>query len=200
MIYLITSMNGISEDAWLKRIKNLMSEGLDNVIIREKEIDSYKLGCLTGQLKEYRDKNHLKSKIILHSNIKLAKSLGIDGIHIPYILYKNYDDKSKNELQKFKANGIVGFSAHSIEEVKEVEFLADYVLVSPVFKPSCKEVRGKGTQWIKDIVYESNIEVVALGGITSSNVQSIYGCGINSVAIMSSLMNINGKIEEFKNN
>lgn len=200
MIYLITSMIGISEEMWLKRIKSLMDDGLDNVIIREKEIDIYKLEKLTRELKKYKYENGLETKIILHSNVELAQELEIDGVHIPYTLYKSYGNKTKMKLQRFKINGIVGFSAHSIEEVKAVELLADYVLVSPVFKPSCKEISGKGIQWIKAIAHESNVEVVALGGITSRNVQSIYSSGINSVAIMSALMNLNSKIEGFKNN
>lgn len=200
MIYLITSMKGISEEMWLKRIKGLMDDGLDNVIVREKEVYVYKLEELVRELKKYKDENRLETKIILHSNVELAQELEIDGVHIPYESYKRYDDISKNKLREWKANRIVGFSTHSIEELKEVEILADYVLLSPVFKPSCKDVSGKGIQWIKDIAHESNVEVVALGGITSSNVQSIYRSGINSVAIMSALMNINSKIEGFKNN
>lgn len=191
-------MNGISEEKWLKRIKTLMDEGLDNVIIREKEINILKLEWITNEIKKYKDENNLRTNIILHSNFELAEKLKVDGVHIPYNLYKSYDDEMKNKLKKWKRQGKVGFSVHSIEEIREIEFIAEYVLLSPVFKPSCKEVYGKGIEWIRDINHQTKVEIVALGGITTDNVQSVYSAGINSVGVMSALMNESVKVHQFK--
>lgn len=83
---------------------------------------------------------------------------------------------------------MVGISIHNIEEAKIAEQQVDYMILSPVFHPSCKAIEGKGIAWFKEIQEQISTPVVALGGIIPERVKELYKVGIKDIAVMSYLM------------
>ena len=107
-------------------------------------------------------------KFFLSNNLKLAASLDLDRVYLPS--FNNQENiKKENVRKKFT---IIG-SAHSIKEIKVKERQgAELIFISPVFKVS------KNKNFLDIIKFnllslKTNRKVIALGGISSSNLSKL---------------------------
>lgn len=98
MIYLITNKKGLSQKAWLQRVYQLIDQGIDALIIREKELEVEEIKFLTQQIIAYKKSSNRQVQIILHTHAQLAWELEVDGIHLPYTIWKT---KSPNNWRKY---------------------------------------------------------------------------------------------------
>ena len=107
------------------------------------------------------------SKILLHSDYKLAHKLKADGVHLT--------SSEFSDIQKAKDLGLfIVVSTHSLEEALEAQKLgADLVTFSPVFATPNKG-EPKGVEELRKVVSKLSIGVIALGGIMSS--EQIEAC------------------------
>ena len=84
---------------------------------------------------------------------------------------------------------IIGVSVHSVEEAMEaVKNGADYLGVGAVFSTSTKtdaEVLPK--EVLGDICSAVEIPVVAIGGISKTNISQLSGTGVDGVALVSAI-------------
>jgi thiamine-phosphate pyrophosphorylase len=115
-------------------------------------------------------------KVLLHSDIALAKKLDADGVHLT--------SKQFSEISEAKGKGLfVIISTHSINEAKKAEALgADMVTYSPIF-----ETPGKGEpvglHMLSELSSTVNIPVIALGGIvTDKQVEACQMSGASGFA------------------
>lgn len=132
-IYLITNRKLVnSEEEFLKVIKECSENGVDNIILREKDLGFDDLVKLGNKVKEVIDEN--KTKLILNSNIEGGIKLKAYGIQLPFQAFMELDNKL---IYSFKE---VGVSVHSLEEAIEADKKgASYVLVSHIFNTECKK-------------------------------------------------------------
>lgn len=100
------------------------------------------------------------SKILLHTDYRLAYDLKTDGIHLK--------STQINDIEKAKALGLfVIISTHTFSEAKEAEKLgADMVTFSPIFDTPNKG-EPKGLKTLSELVSLLSIPVIALGGIVT---------------------------------
>lgn len=177
MIYLITNRKLVQNDnEYFYKIKKAVNNGVLRIILREKYLQS-------NVVEEYA-KNILKiientnCKLIINSNEEVYKRVMAYGIHLPFKMFLKYD-KCKGE--------IVGASVHSLEEAIEADKLgATYILISNIYETKCKEgLKGKGTEFIKEIKKHVSCKVIALGGINKDNMKEVYEAKADGVAIMS---------------
>ena len=115
-----------------------------------------------------------KLKLLIGSDIKLAKNIDADGVHFPeYMVKNNKIDWKLIEKIKLKKNLLITTAAHNLESLKKAEFFdIDAALLSPIFKS--KSHPGKknlGIYNFKKIINETNIPIYALGGINIKNVK-----------------------------
>lgn len=82
---------------------------------------------------------------------------------------------------------IVGVSANTITEARQAAADgADYVGVGAVFATTTKaESKAIGLEGLREVTEASPVPVVAIGGVNSSNVASVMGCGCAGVAVVS---------------
>jgi thiamine-phosphate pyrophosphorylase len=121
---------------------------------------------------------------IVNDDVDLAIELDADGIHI------GQDDASCVEARKKAPSMIVGVSTTTIEEsIKAQNEGADYLGVGPVFSTSSKDdaVYPIGLAGLSDIISSVSIPVIAIGGITSQNTQSIAKTGAAGIAVISAI-------------
>ena len=114
----------------------------------------------------------------------IAFLTGADGLHI------GQDDIPPYEAKKiFK--GIIGFSTHNLEQVKEANSLngIDYISFGPIFGTTTKENPdpATGIELLEKAVAISNYPVVAIGGINESNVELVVKTGVWTVAVISAV-------------
>ena len=118
-----------------------------------------------------KTKNFCKKKgfnLFLSNNLHLALKLRLDGVYIPSfnkrLIYKNL-----NLVKKFKFIG----SAHNISEIKIKEKQnCEEIFLSPIFKTD-KHKNYLDTIKFNLLALELKKDVIALGGINSSNLKKI---------------------------
>jgi thiamine-phosphate pyrophosphorylase len=122
---------------------------------KENEICTYDAQKFLDEARKYDF-----DKVLLHTDIALAKNVGADGVHLT--------SKQFKEIEEAKNEGLfVVISTHSINEAKKAEALgADMVTYSPIF-----ETPGKGEpvglHMLSELTSEVEIPVIALGGIVT---------------------------------
>ena len=121
-------------------------------------------------------------KLLISSDIKMAREINADGIHLPeYMVYNQSKINWKNfKIWKQKFKWLVTAAAHNKKTLFKVsEHKIDAFLISPVFStkshPNNTQLGvNKLIQW----VHQSKIPIYALGGINLKNIQSLKKSGI----------------------
>ena len=97
---------------------------------------------------------------MLHGDPELAARLGADGVHLPSNAYKAIPDAKRLGLYTVA-------SCHSCGELETAAGLgADAATYSPVFASPGKGI-PKGLEDLKEIVGKIDLNIFALGGITT---------------------------------
>lgn len=179
MIYVITNRKLITKGRLSEVAEAAAKGGAEVIILREKDLGFYQLLPIALDIKE-RIKS-TKCKLIINSNIEVARDVKAHGIHCSYEYFIK-------ELPKFP--GEIGVSIHSLEEAIEVEKMgASYILASPIFETQCKPgAEPKGITFIKAIKEKVKIPVIALGGISLENGRDVMKAGAQGLAVMSAIM------------
>jgi len=138
-------------------IKRFSDRKASMIVYRDKENKNY-----TYDAEKFLDvaRKYDFDKVLLHTDIALAKQLEADGVHLSSIQFK--------EIEEAKNEGLfVVISTHSIKEAKEAEILgADMITYSPIFETPGK---GKpvGLEMLTELTSVLKIPVIALGGIVT---------------------------------
>lgn len=179
MLYLITNRKLIAKGSLSEVAEAAAKGGVEVIILREKDLDFHELFTIALDIKE-RIK-HTKCKLIINSNIEVAREVKAHGIHCSYEYFIK---------QAPKFPGEIGVSIHSLEEAIEAEKMgASYILASPIFETQCKPgAETKGIAFIKAIKEKVKIPVIALGGISLENGREVMEAGAQGLAVMSAIM------------
>lgn len=110
------------------------------------------------------------------------------GFHIGKEDYESLSVKEKEIVKNY--SGIKGTSSHSIEDLGNLENFWNYSGLGPIFPTKTKISSSKflGTEIIPNAVDLSSVPIVAIGGITLANYQSILDTRPVSISGISSFM------------
>ena len=117
-----------------------------------------------------------KIKLLIGSDIKLAKDINAHGVHFPeYMIKENKINWIGIKNIKYRKKWIITTAAHSIRSLKKVEGLdIDAALLSPVFiSKSHPNNKCLGLNKFSKIVKKTKLPIYALGGINIKNVKSL---------------------------
>ena len=116
------------------------------------------------RLKKYCKKKG--NKFLLSNNIKLAIKLGLDGAYIP-----SFNKDKKHLAYSFKKRFIILGSSHNVYEmrIKELQNV-EIIFLSSLFK---KNKNYLGINKFKLLSKATNRKIVALGGISNSNLKKL---------------------------
>jgi thiamine-phosphate pyrophosphorylase len=122
--------------------------------------------------------------LIVNDHADIAYAVDADGVHL------GQDDLPLHKARKIMKQKIMGISTHSMEQAREAEKGgADYIGFGPVFLTETKDAgTPKGLDMLREIRREITIPVVAIGGITSVNVLSVFEAGADAVAVATALL------------
>jgi thiamine-phosphate pyrophosphorylase len=127
-----------------------------------------------------------KTTLILDDRVELARQLGVDGVHL------GKEDMVPAEARKILGDkAIIGSTANTIDDVVRLaEQPINYFGIGPFRFTSTKKRLAPtlGLESYKAIMSEMRsrgigLPVVAIGGITVSDVSQILATGVNGVAI-----------------
>ena len=206
-MYLITNRNLCSEQEYFERIKEACINGVDNIIIREKDLTDEEVKMIYDKISSSLPVEvRKKTSILVNSKFKVYEETDCDGIHLPFWLFK----ERLQEGYDFNIGKQIGLSLHSAEEVSEMEELCSkygvkvsYITLSHIYETKCKEgLKPRGLELLQKGGKLTKVKVVALGGIDSSNAaETLKYC--DDIAVMSLIMkseNVKKTVEELVSN
>lgn len=122
----------------------------------------------------------------VNDRLDIALASGADGVHL------GQDDLPLVDARRQVPDDfMIGISVGSPEEaILAEEGGADYVALSPVFPTLSKPDAGPGSglQTLREIRASVSIPVVAIGGITTGNVEDVIRFGADGVAVISAVV------------
>lgn len=192
MLYFITNRNLTTKDKFINVIDEAIVSGVDRIILREKDLNDDQLLLLGRTVQELIA--GYDCKLIINSNINVAKEINAFGLHLPYREFINYDKSFRGEI---------GVSVHSLEEAIEAcKNGASYILAGHIFATKCKEgLKPRGIEFIREIKASVKVPVIALGGIYPHNAKLVLDASADGIAVMSTIMtskNINDIVHRYK--
>ncbi|MCB2312902.1 thiamine phosphate synthase [Clostridium tagluense] len=179
MLYLITNRNLAYNKDFYNIINEAINGGISAIILREKDLSSAELLIMAKKVIKVIGSRDVK--LIINSNLKVAKEVEAFGFHLSF---------EKFIETKLSFKGIIGVSVHSLYEAIEAEKRgADYLLLGHIFQTDCKKgLPPRGIELIKTIKQNVTIPVIALGGIKPENILKVMQSGAGGAAIMSTIM------------
>lgn len=185
-VYFIAGTQDTSDGNLERVLQEALEAGITLYQFREKGPNA-----LTGEAKEILARELFamcKAKgvpFIVNDDIELAKKIDADGIHLG-----QDDEKIENIIDDFN-DKIIGLSVGNFAEYDQSDLThVDYIGVGPVYETSSKSDAKKpgGIELIRKMrLYDEDIPIVAIGGITSANSEMILAAGADGISTISSI-------------
>ena len=156
----------------------------DVVQLRSKDADGKSTLDTAKRIKELT--RGTGTMFIVNDRLDVALLSGADGVHL------GQDDIPVAEARRISPPGfIIGVSVGSVEEsMKAEKDGADYVGLGPVFSTTSKDDAGPvcGLGLLSEVKSSVQIPVVAIGGITMENAESVIEAGADGLAVISAVL------------
>ena len=169
----------------IARLANEKVHRPDLLILREKDLPENEYEALAREVLSLCE--DLNLRCILHTYVETARRLRVDGIHLPFSLWR----KHLEELSDFS---FLGVSVHSVEEARFAqEHGVSYLTAGHIFATDCKKgAPPRGLNFLKEVCESVYVPVYAIGGITPQRIPEIVqGCPpIAGVCMMSYYMKL----------
>jgi len=157
--------------------------GADCVQLRAKEIEDDGLFALAAEFVQIcKDANVLS---IINDRVDIAAAAGADGVHL------GQNDLPVEQARKLELVPlIIGKSTHSLEQLRSAcEEHPTYVSLGPVFatptKPTAEPVGLDYVRQGAEMLADTGIAHVAIGGITLDNIKEVLNAGTKAIAVCS---------------
>ena len=171
----------------LALVKQCSDGGADCIQLRAKNLSDDKLLILAKEFVNCCKKNNVIS--IINDRPDIAILAGADGTHV------GQNDLAIAEIQKISLSPmIIGQSTHSTTQLTaSITAQANYVGIGPVFSTTTKaNAKVVGLKYVKEacqILQNTGIKAVAIGGITLENVVKVLKAGPAAIAVCSEICN-----------
>jgi thiamine-phosphate pyrophosphorylase len=174
---------GEAEENWLARIRAAVHGGVDLVQLRAKGMPTADVVRLARKLKTALAGS--TALVIVNDDPAAAFAADADGVHL------GQQDESVAAARSTLGLGrLIGISTHSIEQAAAAQRAgADYLGCGAAFATSTKDsIELIGPRAIGAVVARSEIPVFAIGGIKLDNLAELRACGVQRIAVSSSIM------------
>ena len=182
-LYLVTNRYQDSLENFLEKVETACRSGVTIIQLREKNLTTNQYYHLAKQVKEITDAYQVP--LIIDDRLDVCLAVDAAGLHIG-------DDELPVSVAR-KVLGpekILGVTAKTVNRALEAETLgADYLGTGAIFPTTTKENAPITLiSTLKTICQTVAIPVVAIGGLTSENIDQLIGTGIAGVAVVRDLM------------
>ena len=182
-LYLVTNRYQDSLENFLEKVETACRSGVTIVQLREKNLTTNQYYHLAKQVKEITDAYQVP--LIIDDRLDICLAVDAAGLHIG-------DDELPVSVarQVLGPEKILGVTAKTVERALEAEESgADYLGTGAIFPTTTKENAPITLiSTLKTICQRVAIPVVAIGGLTSENIDQLVGTGIAGVAVVRDLM------------
>ena len=182
-LYLVTNRYQYSVESFLEKVETACRSGVTIVQLREKNLTTNQYYQLAKQVKEITDAYQVP--LIIDDRLDVCLAVDAAGLHIG-------DDELPVSVarQVLGPDKILGVTAKTVKRALEAEEGgADYLGTGAIFPTTTKENAPITLiSTLKTICQRVAIPVVAIGGLTSENIEQLIGTGIAGVAVVRDLM------------
>lgn len=181
-LYAVTDRAWVGKQSLAEQVAAALRGGVTCVQLREKELDEEQFLREAEEIftlcKRYR------VPFFINDNVALALRCHADGVHV------GQDDMDVAEVRRLVGQEMmIGVSVHTVEEAcAAAAGGADYLGVGAMFATSTKTDASLVTkETLRAICDAVSIPVVAIGGISKSNLLELAGTGVDGVALVSAI-------------
>ena len=182
-LYLVTNRYQDSLESFLEKVETACRSGVTIIQLREKNLTTNQYYQLAKQVKEITDAYQVP--LIIDDRLDVCLAVDAAGLHIG-------DDELPVSVarQVLGPDKILGVTAKTVKRALEAEEAgADYLGTGAIFPTTTKENAPITLiSTLKTICQTVSIPVVAIGGLTSENIDQLIGTGIAGVAVVRDLM------------
>ena len=182
-LYLVTNRYQDSVESFLEKVETACRSGVTIVQLREKNITTNQYYQLAKQVKKITDTYQVP--LIIDDRLDVCLAVDAAGLHIG-------DDELPVSVarQVLGPDKILGVTAKTVKRALEAEEGgADYLGTGAIFPTTTKENAPITLiSTLKTICQRVAIPVVAIGGLTSENIDQLIDTGIAGVAVVRDLM------------
>ena len=182
-LYLVTNRYQDSLESFLEKVETACRSGVTIVQLREKNLTTNQYYQLAKQVKEITDTYQVP--LIIDDRLDVCLAVDAAGLHIG-------DDELPVLVarQVLGPDKILGVTAKTVKRALEAEEGgADYLGTGAIFPTTTKENAPITLiSTLKTICQRVAIPVVAIGGLTSENIDQLAATGIAGVAVVRDLM------------
>ena len=197
-LYLVTNRYQDSLESFLEKVETACRSGVTIIQLREKNLTTNQYYQLAKQVKEITDAYQVP--LIIDDRLDVCLAVDAAGLHI------GDDELPVSVARKVLGPGkILGVTAKTVKRALEAETSgADYLGTGAIFPTTTKENAPITLiSTLKTICQTVAIPVVAIGGLTSENIDQLAATGIAGVAVVRDLMqakDIEAKAQAFLTN
>ena len=182
-LYLVTNRYQDSLENFLEKVETACRSGVTIIQLREKNLTTNQYYQLAKQVKEITDAYQVP--LIIDDRLDICLAVDAAGLHIG-------DDELPVSVARkvLSPEKILGVTAKTVKRALEAETSgADYLGTGAIFPTTTKENAPITLiSTLKTICQTVAIPVVAIGGLTSENIDQLIGTGIAGVAVVRDLM------------
>ena len=194
-LYLVTNRYQDSLESFLEKVETACRSGVTIIQLREKNLTTNQYYQLAKQVKEITDAYQVP--LIIDDRLDICLAVDAAGLHIG-------DDELPVSVarQVLGPEKILGVTAKTVKRAIEAEEGgANYLGTGAIFPTTTKENAPITLiSTLKTICQTVAIPVVAIGGLTSENIDQLAATGIAGVAVVRDLMqaeDIEAKTQDF---
>ena len=182
-LYLVTNRYQDSVESFLEKVETACRSGVTIVQLREKNLTTNQYYQLAKKVKEITDAYQVP--LIIDDRLDVCLAVDAAGLHIG-------DDELPVSVarQVLGPEKILGVTAKTVKRALEAEEGgADYLGTGAIFPTTTKENAPITLiSTLKTICQTVAIPVIAIGGLTSENIDQLAATGIAGVAVVRDLM------------
>lgn len=182
LLYAITDRSWLNGESIENQVLEALKGGITFLQLREKSLTEN--AFLSEALKVKQIAKEYDVPFVINDNIDIAIKCDADGVHVG-----QSDMNALNVRELLGKDKIIGVSAGTVEEAIMAEKSgADYIGVGAIFDTSTKkDAKLVSYEMLKKICNSVSVPVVAIGGISCSNILKLSGSGIDGVAVISAI-------------
>jgi thiamine-phosphate pyrophosphorylase len=164
-------------------LRQLLEGGAKMIQLRAKAMSSrdfLQLALMARELTALFD-----CKMIVNDRVDLGLASAADGVHL------GQEDLPLQVGKKLLGDKLIGISTHSLDQAKEAQANgADYIGFGPIFGTATKNTgyTARGLEMLARLKAAVALPIVAIGGITETNIKDVWRAGADSAAIISDIL------------
>ena len=182
-LYLVTDSDILRGRDFYNCIEEALKGGVTMLQLREKNASGKEFLEKAIKIRELTKKYNVK--FIINDRVDIAMLCDADGVHV------GQSDIPANKVRELIGEDkIVGVSARTVEEALTAkENGADYLGVGAMFTTRTKlDAKSVSIEKLKEIKELIKLPVVAIGGLSLSNIDKLKECNVDGYAVVSAIL------------